>query len=216
MTEESPPRPPQQTTRPAANPATGTGAPAGKGAGAGKVTGKGAGAARTRPERPRGGEARRIADLVPAIGDTAFRKFGFVQSAIITRWPEIVGTKLAHVTAPESLRFPVGKKADGTLHITVGGAHAPIVQHVLPDIIARVNQFFGYAAVARVRLSQGVVKRPRMQPAQTPRAAASPAQTANAAPPNPMLKTIGDPELRAVLEGLASSLAKRDGLPKIS
>ena len=29
-------------------------------------------------ERPRGGEARQIADLMPAIGRTAFRRFGFV------------------------------------------------------------------------------------------------------------------------------------------
>lgn len=42
-------------------------------------------------ERQRGGEARQIADLMPAIGRTAFRRFGFVQSSVVTRWPEIVG-----------------------------------------------------------------------------------------------------------------------------
>ena len=30
-------------------------------------------------ERPRGGAARPIAELMPEIGRTAFRKFGFVQ-----------------------------------------------------------------------------------------------------------------------------------------
>jgi hypothetical protein len=28
---------------------------------------------------------------MPAIGRTAFRRFGFVQSSVVTRWPEIVG-----------------------------------------------------------------------------------------------------------------------------
>src|SRR3546814_16632213 len=44
-------------------------------------------------ERPRGGEARAIADLVPDIGRTAFRKFGFVQSSVVSRWREIVGDR---------------------------------------------------------------------------------------------------------------------------
>jgi hypothetical protein len=160
------------------------------------------------PERARGGEARRVADLIPAIGDVAFRKFGFVQSSIVTRWPEIVGVKLARVTVPESLRFPQGKKADGLLAITVASAHAPVVQHVIPDIIARVNRFFGYAAVARVRLNQGTVKRREAAVAVVP----PPVSTV---PLSPTLKAIADPELRSVLEGLASSLAKRDALPKV-
>lgn len=161
------------------------------------------------PERVRGGEARRVADLIPAIGDVAFRKFGFVQSSIVTRWPEIVGAKLARVTAPESLRFPQGKKADGVLSITVASAHAPVVQHIIPDVIARVNRFFGYAAVARVRLTQGTVKRREvaMVVVQT---------DIPTVPLSPTLKAIADPELRSVLSGLASSLAKRDALPKVS
>lgn len=172
--------------------------------------------ARKKPERARGGEARRIADLVPAVGDTAFRKFGFVQSSVITRWPEIVGPRLARVTAPESLRFPMGKKADGTLSITVSGAHGPIVQHIIPDIIERVNRFFGYAAIARVRMTQGQVKRASAPPVTPNQPTAIPALTPATVPISPGLGAIADPELRAVLEGLASSLAKRDALPKIS
>lgn len=179
---------------------------------AGKVRAKGK-AAPVRVERPRGGEARRVADLVPAIGDMAFRKFGFVQSSIITRWPEIVGPKLARVSAPESLRFPQGKKADGTLAITVSGAHATVVQHVIPDIIERVNRFFGYAAVARIRVNQGQVKR-KGPPARLP--LVEPDVVAPTVPLSPTLNGIADPELRAVLEGLATSLARRDALPKIS
>lgn len=165
-------------------------------------------AAAAPPERARGGEARRVAELIPAIGDVAFRKFGFVQSAIVTRWPEIVGAKLAKVTAPESLRFPQGRKSDGMLSITVSSAHAPVVQHVIPDIMARVNRFFGYAAVARVRLTQGTVKRRAEAVAPSPEPVAT-------VPVSPTLRAIADPELRSVLEGLASSLAKRDALPKV-
>ena len=156
-----------------------------------------------RYERQRGGQARAIADLMPEIGRTAFRRFGFVQSSVVTRWPEIVGPHPARVCAPESIRFPPGEKADGVLQLVVTPAHAPLIQHVIPEIIERVNRFFGYCAVSKVRLRQGAVQAP-----------AGPARPAAAAPslrPIPVelgdsLRDIGDPELREVLESLARSL----------
>ncbi len=168
-------------------------------------------------ERARGGEARMIGDLMPAIGRTAFRRFGFVQSSVVTRWPEIVGAAHARHCAPESIRFPVGEKSAGTLHLVVSPAHAPIIQHVVPEIIERVNRFFGYRAVAQVRMRQGVVDGPR---------AAAPAGPPPALRPVPIelgdsLRDVGDPELRAVLESLARSLdqaaenrAKQDRKPR--
>jgi hypothetical protein len=84
-------------------------------------------------------------------------------------------------------------------------AHAPLIQHVIPEIIERVNRFFGYKAVARVKLRQGAVQPP---PAQ-----------ARPAPPSlkpipfelgDSLRDIGDPELRAVLESLAQMLGEQE------
>jgi len=158
-----------------------------------------------RYERSRGGQARAISELMPEIGRTAFRRFGFIQSSIVTRWPEIVGPRHARVCAPESIRFPPGEKSEGILQLVVVPAHAPLIQHVIPEIIERVNRFFGYRAVAKVKLRQGEVKAP---PAQEPKAPPS-------LKPIPMelgdsLRDIGDPELRAVLESLARSMASKD------
>jgi hypothetical protein len=157
-------------------------------------------------ERPRGGAPRAIAELMPEIGRTAFRRFGFIQSSVVTRWPEIVGPRHAKVCAPEAIRFPPGEKTDGILQLVVVPAHAPIIQHVIPEIIERVNRFFGYKAVAKVKLRQGDVK-------------PSGANEQRTAPPSlkpiPMelgesLRDIGDPELRAVLESLARSMGSQD------
>ena len=157
-------------------------------------------------ERPRGGPARPVAELVPQIGRAAFRRFGFVQASV-TRWSEIVGERHAQVCMPESIRFPPGEKTDGILQLVVLPAHAPLIQHVIPEIVERVNRFFGYKAVARVKLRQGAVKPIRDQGART-------------APPSlkpiPMelgesLRDIGDPELRAVLESLARSVGAKEG-----
>jgi hypothetical protein len=159
-----------------------------------------------RYERPRGGQARTIAELMPEVGRTAFRRFGFVQSSVVTRWPEIVGTRHARVCSPESIRFPHGEKSDGILQLVVVPAHAPIIQHVIPEIMERVNRFFGYNAVARVKLRQGEVKPPS---ASEPKAA-SPSLRPVPIELGDSLRDIGDPELRTVLESLARSMSARN------
>lgn len=167
-------------------------------------------AAKTKPakrvqERRRGGEARAVSDLMPEIGRAAFRRFGFVQSSIVSRWDEIVGPRYAGVSMPESIRFPAGKKADGTLELVVEGAHAVMMQHVLPEIVDRVNRFFGYSAVARVKMRQGVVTKKTAPPS----AKAPPMLKPVSFELGDSLKEIGDPELQAVLDSLAKSLAKK-------
>ncbi len=142
-----------------------------------------------------------MADFLPSVGGVAFRRFGFVQSSVITRWAEIVGDRYARVSSPESIRFPQGKREQGTLTVTVVPAHAPMMQHVTPAIIERVNRFFGYSAIARVLLVQGEVIRPAVtaQPRPEP-APLTPEQDES-------LKPIADPELRAVLEALARGVS---------
>ena len=164
-------------------------------------------AAAGRPyERPRGRGVRPIAELMPEIGRTAFRKFGFIQSSVVTRWPEIVGERHARVCAPESIRFPPGEKCDGILQLVVVPAHAPIITHVIPEIIERVNRFFGYKAVAKVKLRQGAVK----PPAATQSRAAPPSLRPIPIELGESLRDIGDPELRTVLESLARSLGDKE------
>jgi len=162
-----------------------------------------------RYERPRGGQARAISELMPEVGRTAFRRFGFVQSSVVSRWPEIVGTKHARICTPESIRFAPGEKSGGILQLVVVPAHAPLIQHVIPEIIERVNRFFGYNAVARAKIRQGEVKPPAASEAKT----APPSLRPVPLELGESLRDIGDPELRAVLESLARSLggSGRDG-----
>ncbi len=159
------------------------------------------------PERQN--RSRQVAELLPQVGGAAFRRFGFVQSSIVSRWPEIVGERYAGVSQPESLRFPHGSKRDGTLTLTVRGAHAVIMQHIVPEITERVNRFFGYPAVARVAIRQGEVAKPAARTAP-PSIRAVPAELGAG------LKAIADPELKAVLESLAAGVAASGSLPRIS
>jgi hypothetical protein len=166
-----------------------------------------------REEGQRSGRARSVSEMLPHVGGAAFKRFGFVQSSVVSRWKEIVGERYAHVSSPESIRFPQGKRAQGTLSLVVSSAHAPMMQHVAPEIIERVNRFFGYEAVARVVMRQGAMASP-------PKRAAPAELVALPQDLGDSLRTIGDPELRTVLEslarGVATSAAKMLPVGKIS
>jgi hypothetical protein len=152
-------------------------------------------------EPKRHGYARAVADLLPDVGRAAFRKFGFVQSAVVSRWPEIVGDRYARVSAPESIRFPHGQRADGVLTLVVHGAHVTMMQHIGPEIVGRVNRFFGYAAVGRIAFKQGDVRRAQRVAPPRPTPTHVPAELGDS------LRTIADPELKAVLSALAAGVA---------
>lgn len=173
---------------------------------------KGAEKPRAKPaaEPARARRMRAMADLLPAAGGAAFRRFGFVQSSIVSRWAEIVGTRYAAVSSPESIRFPAGRKSDGVLNLIVEGAHAPMMQHVAPAIQERVNHFFGYPAVARVAIRQGAVQAQKANVRKAPSSLRPiPAELGDS------LREIVDPELKLCLESLARGLSCGDGAPAV-
>jgi hypothetical protein len=158
------------------------------------------------PQRAR--RTRAVGDFVADVGGQSFRRFGFVQSSIVSRWSEIVGERYAKASCPESIRFPTGKKAGGVLTLLVDGAHAPLIQHLTPMIVERVNRFFGYAAINRIVFRQGKLP-----------ATASPSQRPDLRPvPKDLgegLREIADPELRECLESLAAQIAASSGPPSL-
>jgi len=101
-----------------------------------------------------------------------------------------------------------GKKAGGVLTLLVDGAHAPLIQHLTPMIVERVNRFFGYAAINRIVFRQG--KMPAAAPkAERPQLRPVPKELGEG------LREIADPELRHCLESLASQIAASSGAPSL-
>jgi hypothetical protein len=165
-------------------------------------------AKRKAEDAPRSGRPRAAGELVGTVGGLAFRRFGFVQSAIVSRRSEIVGERYAKVSSPESIRFSAGRKSGGVLTLLIEGAHGPLLQHLSPLIIERVNRFFGHEAIDRVVFRQGkpIAKREttvRPQPRPVPKELGE------------GLRQIADPELRACLESLATKIAGTTGAPTV-
>jgi hypothetical protein len=166
-------------------------------------------------QRPAGRiPARAVGTFVPKLTRAAFEKFGFSTAALLTDWPTIVGPKLALSTVPDRIKWPrsveqdamdgsSGPRRGATLAIFVDPARALDVQYQAAMIIDRINAYFGYRAVAELRIQQAVVARepepvsPRTQ-LVAPRSA------------DPALATIADDGLRAALERLEASVYARN------
>lgn len=162
----------------------------------------------TPPARKNG--VRDVGSLLPDVGGMAFRRFGFVQGALLARWRDVVGPVYARWSVPESLKFARGETTGGVLTIRVEGPFSIQLQHVAPQIIDRANRILGHAAVARIRLVQGEVPKPADRPALPPQAGNSPQPSGLA-----NLSGVKDEGLRSALEELAAQLGTAKAPPKI-
>lgn len=109
---------------------------------------------------------RPLARIARGLISPALRRQGFAHQEIVTRWREIAGPDIAAHSLPDRLRFPRSARSGGTLFLRVEGPFALEVQHRSPMIIARLNSYFGYAAVEKLVLIQGPLPQQR---ARTPR-----------------------------------------------
>jgi hypothetical protein len=158
----------------------------------------------------RRGYLRALAAEVPRIAAPILGKRGLGEAQLIAEWASIIGAELADHVSPDRLAFPRGERRDGVLHLRVASQVALEIQHREPQLIERINAFFGYRAIVRLRLVH-----------------APPNPSARRAPPRPVplaareeqmldqrLAGVEDPELRAALRRLGASVigaAKRPG-----
>jgi hypothetical protein len=111
--------------------------------------------------------------------DPAARARGFATTTLLSEWPAIIGAELAQFTMPDRVVWPRrreegeepaparGYRVEGAvLVLRVEGPRAIEVQHRSPQILERVNAYFGYRAVAEMRILQAPVARKVPAPVQ--------------------------------------------------
>jgi hypothetical protein len=145
-----------------------------------------------------------LAVEVPAIAKAALGQRGFAEAGVLTHWPEIVGQQLAAVSSPAKLSFPRGKRQDGTLSVRCNGGAALEVQHLTPQILDRINGYFGYRAITRLKIEQGH-QRSRPAPSYLP-----PLTLPEVARISSQLEAIPDPELKDRLQRLGTAIRQRE------
>jgi len=125
---------------------------------------------------------------------------GFAQAEIVTRWREIVGPDLADHCLPDKLTFPKGQDS-GTLHILSSGSFALTLQHLEPQVLARINGYFGFPAVSRITIRQAPLPIPPRRRRRTP-----PADPKARAEAGALVAELRDPDLRQALQSLGEKV----------
>ena len=95
-----------------------------------------------------------VARLLGGILDPAARRRGFAEASLLADWAMIVGPALARRCQPVRVDHAPGRRSGGTLLVQVGGAAALEIQHAAPQLLERINAYFGHKAVRQLRLLQ--------------------------------------------------------------
>jgi hypothetical protein len=113
----------------------------------------------TQPSRR--GRAAAVSRDTGSVAATAFSRMGFTDPALVLRWREIAGPEVARLCRP--LRFSDGPQG-GTLTLKALPGAALFLGHETRTLTARINQYLGRPAVARLKFVQGAFVPPRPSP----------------------------------------------------
>lgn len=155
----------------------------------------------------RRGKTRALGESISGLTKPVFGKRGLADGTIIHNWRLIAGQHLAAHTIPEKITWPAGRKAAGVLHLKVGNSGlAPEIQHLEPLLIEKINGYFGYMAVEKIRLIHGPLP---SKPLDHGRGSPRPLEPIEENQLSKELDEIDDPQLRQALEKLGRSVIGR-------
>ncbi|MBK0401014.1 DUF721 domain-containing protein [Limibaculum sp. M0105] len=200
--------------------------------------GKGSGRGLSSRGRGRGGFRAAGAAVTPGVVPLA-EKQGFAESAVLLRWPEIVGAALSALCHPVKVSYGRGAELGATLLVRAEGPAALEVEHRAPQILERINAHYGYRAIARIRITQGTGLAGEAQPGfaegATPFDADAPSPGRARPAPNPwrgearepapvtsdararaeqLARTVQNPALRDALSRMGAFVLSRPARPK--
>ena len=114
---------------------------------------------------------KKIGDTLGKVNRVFANKYGKTEFLILSKWPQIVGSFFAEHSEPDKISRltedfdefdqPIFKNF---LHVRVSPAAAVEFQHYKDTIIEKINSFFGYKAIADLRLQQNfIAKKKKVQ-----------------------------------------------------
>lgn len=156
---------------------------------------------------------RQIAEIANPLVDPVLARRAGISTGLISAWDEIAGETFAASTRPEKIRWPKREPgaderfSPGELVIACEGARALFLMHQEAEILSRINAYFGFPAVSRMRIVQKPVSNaPR-------RSSARPLDALQRRRLSTMLDGVEDGPLRTALtklgEGVLGQAPKR-------
>ncbi len=152
---------------------------------------------------------RQISEIANSMLDPILARRAGINTMLLGSWDEIAGPQFADCTRPEEIRWDRrqgretiadGGFMPGVLTVACEGARALFLMHAADELVGRINAFFGYPAVDRLRIVQKPVA------AAEPRPRPRPLAEGEARKLQDMLGGIEDPALKAALERLGRAV----------
>jgi hypothetical protein len=146
---------------------------------------------------------RSISATIGKLTQPIFGRRGFGRGAMIADWANIAGSVLAQHTLPEKIIYPRNERGNGTLHLRIDSpALALELQHLVPQLLEKINTHFGYKAVAYINIIQGTLPDNNDAPTLQKRSLTQEEENALAN----RLNIISDPELKKALQALGTEI----------
>ena len=161
---------------------------------------------RSRPG-DRSNRAETLSTTVSRLTKTIFGKRGLADGTVAREWSQVVGPMIAKHSRPDRITYANRERNSGLLHLRVDhSAMATELQHLEPQLLERINGYFGFKAVAKMRFIHGPLADPPAidrhtaplpEPSQSPIVARE-------------VTTIRDPDLREALNRLGNAVYRDD------
>ena len=102
---------------------------------------------------------RPLSELISKIINPVVERRAGMSSDLIAVWSDLVGTEHARYSRPQKLLWSrhigeLDEFSPATLVVACDSSRALFFQHETTNIIQRVNTYFGFAAVDRVKIIQ--------------------------------------------------------------
>ncbi len=147
-----------------------------------------------------------VGETITRLTRRMFARRGLADGAIVRDWRVIAGEALAARSEPQRIIYPGNAAGGGTLHLRVSdGAMATEIQHLEPILLERINTYFGFSAIAGLKIIQA----PPMKSPAAAKPAPRPLKAAEELALHRRLEDVDDPQLHDALNGLGRALIGR-------
>ena len=164
---------------------------------------------------------RRASESARAPLRQAAARYGFAEADVLARWPEAAGEAFAGICRPLRVSYGRSRALGATLLVEAEGARAPEVEMQAPRIVERINAFYGYRAIARLKVTQAGGHAARgggfaeeLAAFRGPAGGGAPPDASATARAEVVARAARNPALRAALARLGSYVLARPRDPK--
>jgi len=154
----------------------------------------------------RSAKTLRIGSLISETITPICQQNGFIQARILLEWDYIVTPQFAQWCIPLKVTFPFNQRNNGYLLVKATSSMATEIAYQEPQILNRINQYFGYQAINKIKVFQGPISK-KSAPLQQP--PLPPLDKAQSDFLEEQVNTVHDEKLRSALLSLGGGISQK-------